>query len=48
MEQFTQIFVTTQGKKMLESRLAELISQREEAAGKIREAREFGDLKENA
>lgn len=33
---------------MLKARLQELISQREEAANNIREAREFGDLKENA
>jgi len=42
------IYVTTKGKKILENRLAELIAQREEVATKIREAREFGDLKENA
>ncbi|MDR0461959.1 MAG: transcription elongation factor GreA [Christensenellaceae bacterium] len=42
------IYVTTKGKKILEDRLAELISQREGVATKIREAREFGDLKENA
>ena len=42
------IYVTTKGRKMLETRLEELISQREDVARKIREAREFGDLKENA
>jgi len=42
------IYVTTKGKKILENRLAELVAQREEIATKIREAREFGDLKENA
>jgi len=42
------IFVTIKGKRMLEERLTELISQREGTAKKIREAREFGDLKENA
>jgi len=49
MEQTTNaIYVTAQGKKMLETRLADLISHREEAATRIREAREFGDLRENA
>ena len=42
------IYVTLKGKKMLEDRLTELISMREEIAQKIRMAREFGDLKENA
>ena len=42
------IYATTHGKKMLEVRLEELVSRREEVAHKIREAREFGDLKENA
>ena len=42
------IYATMQGKKMLEVRLDELVSRREEVAQKIREAREFGDLKENA
>jgi len=42
------VYVTVKGKKILETRLQELIDQREEIAGKIREAREFGDLKENA
>ena len=49
MEQNTiAVYVTAQGKKMLEGRLDELVSRREEVAAKIREAREFGDLKENA
>ena len=42
------IYVTTKGKKILEARLEELIAGREQAAEDIREAREFGDLKENA
>jgi transcription elongation factor GreA len=42
------IYVTAKGKKVLETRLAELISKRGDAADAIREAREFGDLKENA
>ena len=42
------IYVTAHGKKMLETRLGELVSQREHVAAEIREAREFGDLKENA
>ena len=42
------IYVTAKGKKILEDRLAWLVSQREEIANKIREAREFGDLKENS
>jgi transcription elongation factor GreA len=42
------IYVTAKGKKILENRLAELIASREQAAEDIREAREFGDLKENA
>ena len=41
-------YVTTKGKKILEERLAELVSQRENVANSIREARELGDLKENA
>ena len=42
------IYVTAKGKKLLEARLEELISHRESTANDIREAREFGDLKENA
>jgi len=42
------IFATTQGKKSYEERLEMLISRRVEVADKIRVAREFGDLKENA
>jgi transcription elongation factor GreA len=42
------IYATPKGKKILEDRLVELISQREGIAQKIREAREYGDLKENA
>jgi len=42
------VYVTLKGKKSLETRLAELIASREDIAHKIREAREFGDLKENA
>jgi len=42
------VYVTIKGKKMLEDRRAELIAQREGVAQNIREARNFGDLKENA
>jgi transcription elongation factor GreA len=42
------IYATAHGKKVLEKRLEELISKREEVAHKICEARELGDLKENA
>ena len=42
------IYVTAKGKKILENRLAELIASREKAAEDIKNAREFGDLKENA
>ncbi|MCL2228786.1 MAG: transcription elongation factor GreA [Firmicutes bacterium] len=44
----TVVYVTAKGKKMLEDQLAELISQRGDAAAAISEARSFGDLKENA
>lgn len=47
MEAIT-VFVTAKGKKILEERLAVLLAGRQEAAEAIREAREFGDLKENA
>jgi transcription elongation factor GreA len=43
-----QVWVTPKGKKILETRRDELIAQRETAANNVREAREFGDLKENA
>ena len=42
------IYVTAKGKKILEARLEELVAKREEISHSIREAREFGDLKENA
>ena len=42
------VYVTLKGKKMMEDRLNQCIAMREDAAAKIREAREFGDLKENA
>jgi len=42
------IYVTTKGKRLLENRLEELIAHRDYTAQDIREAREFGDLKENA
>ena len=42
------IYVTTKGKKTLEDRLVELVARRQHIASNIREAREFGDLKENA
>lgn len=44
----TVIYATTEGKKKLERRLEELVSRRASVADTIREAREFGDLKENA
>ena len=44
-----EIFMTAEGKKQLEERLKYLKTEgRNEAAEKIREAREFGDLSENA
>jgi transcription elongation factor GreA len=42
------IYVTLKGKRILETRLDELVAGREKAADDIRIAREFGDLKENA
>lgn len=46
MKKFFQI--TSQGKKDLEAELGELKSRRIEVADKIAEARDFGDLTENA
>ncbi len=44
-----EIFMTAEGKKQLEDRLYDLkVNGRAEAAEKIRVAREFGDLSENA
>jgi transcription elongation factor GreA len=44
-----EIFMTAEGKKKLEERLYELkVNGRNEAAERIRVAREFGDLSENA
>jgi len=40
--------LTIVGKKELEAELAALINRRSEVAGKISEARDFGDLSENA
>lgn len=40
--------ITAEGKKELEAELAELISRRGAIAEKIAEARDFGDLSENA
>jgi transcription elongation factor GreA len=40
--------ITAEGKKELETELAELKSRRGEVADKISEARDFGDLSENA
>ena len=40
--------ITAEGKKELEAELAELKSRRGEVADKISEARDFGDLSENA
>jgi len=42
------VYVTLEGRKILEQRLADLIANRRSVADKIRVAREFGDLKENA
>lgn len=41
-------YVTMVGKKKLEDELADLMSKRSDIARQIKEAREFGDLKENA
>ncbi len=43
-----QYQITAEGKKELEVELAELKSRRGEVADKIAEARDFGDLSENA
>lgn len=40
--------ITTEGKKELEAELAVLKGRRSDVAGKIAEARDFGDLSENA
>ncbi len=42
------MYATADGKKKLEKELADLVSQRGSIAAQIKEAREFGDLKENA
>lgn len=42
------MYVTSAGKQKLETELNDLISQRSSIAEQIKEAREFGDLKENA
>lgn len=44
----TTRYVTAVGKKKLEDELAELMAKRSDIAAQIKEAREFGDLKENA
>ncbi len=41
-------YVTMVGEKKLKDELAELMSKRSDIARQIKEAREFGDLKENA
>ena len=41
-------YVTVVGEKKLKDELAELMSKRSDIAYQIKEAREFGDLKENA
>ncbi|MFZ1250743.1 MAG: transcription elongation factor GreA [Candidatus Microsaccharimonas sp.] len=43
-----QYQITSEGKKELEAELVELKSRRGEVADKIAEARDFGDLSENA
>jgi len=40
--------ITTEGRKELENELTELKGRRQEVAAKIAEARDFGDLSENA
>ena len=47
MEQVT-VYATSASKKELEKRLEAMIAKRGEVAAMIKEAREFGDLKENA
>ena len=42
------IYATSDGKKKLEQKLADLIAKRADVAEQIKIAREFGDLKENA
>ena len=48
MEKVTTVYATVVAKKELEKRLDDLIARRGEIAAMIKEAREFGDLKENA
>ena len=48
MDEKGHIYATAEGKKKLEQELHELISKRSDIAEQIKEAREFGDLKENA
>ena len=48
MEKALVIYATAEGRKNLENRLNDLISRRAEVAEQIKQAREFGDLKENA
>ena len=48
MDEKGHIYATAEGKKKLEQELQELISQRTDISEQIKEAREFGDLKENA
>lgn len=42
------IYATAEGKRNFERKLEELVSRRADIAEQIKEAREFGDLKENA
>ena len=42
------VYATSDGRKKLEQKLQSLIAKRAEIAANIKEAREFGDLKENA
>lgn len=42
------LYATLDGKKKLENELKELVAKRSSIAAQIKEAREFGDLKENA
>lgn len=42
------IYATLDGKKQLQQKLESLIAKRQDISAQIREAREFGDLRENA
>ena len=48
MDEKGHIYATLEGKKKLEAELHDLILKRSDIAHQIKEAREFGDLRENA